>query len=214
MWIKPKMGEPVNAWFSRVGWQKMGFRSKDQWQASLEFLQAKGMVRGVLTLPPERLKLIHHLLTQKGEAHDVGVDLIDRVRDPKQMEEFVPDVKALHQPGRRNAQFKAVLERWYYLGGKPLIKRLTKDPDPTVAADAAHILDENENGPTKLLNDPGQGGSAALAAESLGSSMWPVCGRSVGEGWCRSTARLPISDGSVTAPSRSFRPIDLIGTAL
>jgi hypothetical protein len=73
------------------------------------------------------------------------VDWIDRVRDPNQMEEFIPDIKALHQAGGRNAQFKALLGRWYYTGGRAPVRKLAKDPDAGIAADAAKVLDEEEN---------------------------------------------------------------------
>lgn len=122
--------ESPEAWFKRVGYEKLGFKSQEQADKTLALMKAKG---GFNPLTKEQGDMIRELLAMDGQPHGIGVGLLVKIRDTEHRKEFLPEIKALVKPGERNQDFKRIMASWCQSGDMDLVKALAKDPNKDLA---------------------------------------------------------------------------------
>jgi hypothetical protein len=134
-----RVPEPFDQWFTRVGYEKLGFQSKEDMDQTKAILT--GGRRQELT--PEQLKLLHRLLTADGIPKQLAISVLPELHTPEQHREFLPEVRKLFAKGSPNQNFRTILSRWY--GSDPeTVKLLETDPDKDLAAYVKQMITDIE----------------------------------------------------------------------
>lgn len=137
-----QLHETAEHWFARVGWQKLGFKSKEQSDETLKLFEVKR-----LTNPsPDQKRLLHELMAEKGVPQSTAIGFIERFRDPQTEKEFLPDAAALYDPNGGNSEIRSILASWMDSPeGRDVVKTLEKDKNKQLAAFVSKFIYDHDN---------------------------------------------------------------------
>jgi|SRR5579885_1049667 len=140
--------EKIPDWFKRVGYKNLGFESQTDMEGTQAMLEQRG---GLTNLTPDQTALIRKDIATKGIPRDLGIDLLNSVRDTKDRQAFVPDVRALYDPKGSNQTFRTITSNWVSSGDKALVQEMAdKDKDSSLKE---FVRDEIWN-----IENPAKGG--------------------------------------------------------
>ncbi len=136
--------ETARVWFTRVGWQKLGYPSKEQADQTLALLET----RRLRDLDPDQQKLVHELIAEKGPPHDAGIGLLPGIRNPDTEKKFLPDVVAQFDPApdSQNSVFRSIMASWCGSpAGEEVVKTLENDKNPTIVKYVTNLIYNHDN---------------------------------------------------------------------